>query len=75
MGKQDSFMFRRARIVVAGLPHHVTIRGIRRDTGLFCDADCQAYLDLMRTALTKSGSLVWAWCLTPSHARPYGRAF
>jgi len=60
-------MARLARIVVPGLPHHVTQRGNRRETVFFCDADYQAYLDLLKTALTKSGSEVWAWCLMPTH--------
>ena len=60
-------MARLARIVVPGLPHHVTQRGNRRETVFFGDEDYQAYLDLLEAALAKSNSQVWAWCLMPNH--------
>ncbi len=40
-------MARLARVVVPGMPHHVTQRGNRRQATFFCDDDYQAYLDLM----------------------------
>ena len=36
-----------ARIVVPGLPHHVTQRGNRRMQTFFCDEDYREYLALL----------------------------
>lgn len=60
-------MARLARVVVPGLPHHVTQRGNRREQVFFRDDDYQAYLDLISAAARKSGTQVWAWCLMPNH--------
>ncbi len=40
-------MARIARLVVPGLPHHVTQRGNRREQTFFEDADYGLYLDLL----------------------------
>lgn len=40
-------MARIARLVVPGLPHHVTQRGNRRLNVFFSDNDYQFYLDLL----------------------------
>ena len=40
-------MARIARIVVPGLPHHVTQRGNRRMQTFFCDEDYREYLALL----------------------------
>lgn len=40
-------MARLARVVVPGVPHHVTQRGNRRQATFFHEADYIAYLDLM----------------------------
>jgi putative transposase len=56
-----------ARIVIPGLPHHVTQRGNRRERVFFSDADYQFYLDGMGAAAKKAGSEIWAWCLMPNH--------
>lgn len=60
-------MARIARLVVPGLPHHVTQRGNRREQVFFEDGDYLAYLDFLRAALVKSNSEIWAWCLMPNH--------
>jgi len=54
-------------VVVAGLPHHVTQRGNRRETVFFGDDDYQAYLDLIAGAARRSETEIWAYCLTPNH--------
>ena len=41
-------MSRLARMVVPGLPHHVTQRGNRREAIFFEDGDQQSYCDLCR---------------------------
>ena len=60
-------MARLARIVIPGLPHHVTQRGNRREQVFFGDDDYTAYLDMLRLATQKSESEIWAWCLMPNH--------
>jgi hypothetical protein len=42
-----AFMTRLARMVVSGLPHHVTQRGNRRKSIFFEDGDREIYRDLL----------------------------
>jgi putative transposase len=60
-------MARLARIVVPGLPHHVTQRGNRREAIFFEDGDQEIYLDLLGEQTLKAGVAVWAYCLMPNH--------
>jgi REP element-mobilizing transposase RayT len=60
-------MARMARTVVAGLPHHVTQRGNRREAIFFEDGDQEIYRDLLAEQTRKAGVEVWAYCLTPNH--------
>jgi putative transposase len=60
-------MARLARLVVPGLPHHVTQRGNRRERVFFADDDYLAYLDLIGAAARRSGTEIWAYCLMPNH--------
>ncbi|MFP6748170.1 MAG: transposase [Alphaproteobacteria bacterium] len=60
-------MARLARIVVPGIPHHVTQRGNRREEVFFGAEDYQAYIDLLAEAAAKAGTEVWAYCLMPNH--------
>jgi len=60
-------MARLARIVVPGVPHHVTQRGNRREAIFFEDGDHEIYLDLLAEQTSKSGVSVWAYCLMPNH--------
>lgn len=60
-------MPRSARIVVPGLPHHVTQRGNRRQPIFFSDADRQAYRDLLARACVKTSTRCLAWCLMDNH--------
>ena len=60
-------MARLARIVVPGLPHHVTQRGNRRMETFFGEADYRAYRDLLAEACEKTGVACWAYCLMPNH--------
>lgn len=54
-------------MVAPGCPHHVTQRGNRRQQTFFCDADYQAYLDLMAEWCGRCGVEIWAYCLMPNH--------
>jgi len=60
-------MARLARLVIPGLPHHVTQRGNRRQQTFFCDEDYSAYLELMGQWCTERGVAIWAYCLMPNH--------
>ena len=60
-------MARPARVVVPGLPHHVTQRGNRREPVFFGDDDYRAYLDLVGAAARRAGTEIWAYCLMPNH--------
>jgi putative transposase len=60
-------MARLARVVVPGLPHHVTQRGNRRQTTFFRHGDYEAYLELMAEWCGRCGVEVWSYCLMPNH--------
>lgn len=60
-------MARLPRIVLPGIPHHVTQRGNRRQRVFFDDEDYALYLDLITHAADKAGSDIWAYCLMPNH--------
>ena len=60
-------MARLARVVVPGMPHHVTQRGNRRQPTFFCDADYAVYLELMAEWCEKCAVRIWAYCLMPNH--------
>jgi REP-associated tyrosine transposase len=60
-------MARIARVVVPGLPHHVTQRGNRREPVFFGADDYQLYRRLIATAARRAGAAVWAYCLMPNH--------
>jgi putative transposase len=60
-------MARLARLVIPGLPHHVTQRGNRRQETFFGDDDYEAYLDLMAQWCGEHGVAIWAYCLMPNH--------
>lgn len=60
-------MPRGARLVVPGLPHHVTQRGNRGQQTFFSDEDYRLYLKLLRFWCRQAGTAVWAWCLMPDH--------
>ena len=62
-----SGMARLARIVVPGLPHHVTQRGNRRQKVFFEDGDYALYRDLLAERCRKAGVAVWSYCLMPNH--------
>ena len=53
-------MARLARVVAAGLPHHVTQRGNRRQQTFFGDADYWSYKSLLAQFCRKAEVAVWA---------------
>jgi putative transposase len=60
-------MARLARLVIPGLPHHVTQRGNGRAQTFFGEADYRLYRDLLAQSCRKAGVSVWAWVLMPNH--------
>jgi len=58
---------RLARIVIPGIPHHVTQRGNRRERTFFEDADYKRYRTMLGDAAKRAGAEVWAYCLMPNH--------
>ena len=60
-------MARLARIVLPGVPHHVTQRGNRRERVFFEDGDYALYLDLLADASARARVAIWGYCLMPNH--------
>ena len=60
-------MGRLARVVVPGMPHHVTQRGNRRQKTFFSEEDYRAYLSLLVDWCARCDVRVWAYCLMPNH--------
>ena len=58
-------MARIARVVVPGLPHHVTQRGNLREPAFFGAEDCQ-FLPIT-TAARRAGAEIWAYHLMLNH--------
>ena len=60
-------MARLARLVLPGIPYHVTQRGNRRQQTFFEDGDYVLYRALLGEAARRAGASVWAYCLMPNH--------
>ncbi len=60
-------MPRIARVVIPGIPHHVTQRGNRREDVFSEDNDRQRYLRLLLEYSAKHGLKTLAYCLMTNH--------
>jgi putative transposase len=60
-------MPRIARVVIPGIPHHVTQRGNRREDIFREDGDHQQYLQLLLEYSVKHGLKTMAYCLMTNH--------
>lgn len=60
-------MPRIARVVVPGVPHHVTQRGNRCQPTFFMDDDYRFYRLVLREWCRRGGVEIWAYCLMPDH--------
>ena len=60
-------MARLARVIIPGLPYHVTQRGNGGQKVFFSASDYAAYRDRLSEAVREAGVAVWAWCLMPNH--------
>ncbi len=60
-------MPRLMRIVVPGIPHHVTQRGNRKQAIFFSDGDRIRYITMLTDACTRFSTKCLAWCLMENH--------
>jgi len=60
-------MARLARVVVPGVPHHLTQRGNRQEDVFFADADRRNFLSLLGEQCEPYGLQIWAYCLMSNH--------
>lgn len=60
-------MARLARVVVPGIPHHITQRGNRRQRVFFGNRDYALYRRLLGEHAKRSSVQIWAYCLMPNH--------
>lgn len=60
-------MPRIARVVVPGIPHHVTQRGNRRQKVFFRESDYLAYKTILARYCRREEVGIWAYCLMPNH--------
>jgi putative transposase len=60
-------MARLARLVIPGLPHHITQRGNGRQRVFFSDDDYALYRNLLAENCKAAGVACWAFCLMPNH--------
>ena len=60
-------MPRIARVVIPGVPHHVTQRGNRCQQTFFSEVDYSLYRQLMAHWCAERQVQVWAYCLMPNH--------
>jgi putative transposase len=60
-------MPRLARIVVPGVPHHVTQRGNNRQDVFFVDDDRRVYLSLLQEQAQRHGLGVLGYCVMSNH--------
>ena len=60
-------MARLARLVIPGIPHHITQRGNGRAQTFFGELDYRLYLELLAKHCRAAEVSVWAWVLMPNH--------
>ena len=60
-------MSRLSRIVLPGVPHHITQRGNGRQRTFFEDGDYALYLDLLAESASRARAQIWSYCLMPNH--------
>ncbi len=60
-------MARLARVVLPGIPHHITQRGVRSMNVFSSDEDRAFYLELLKSASAEFGISVLSYCLMNNH--------
>jgi len=61
------YMSRQARIIIPGIPHHITQRGNRRLPLFFTDQDRVNFLDSLAESASKWNLAILAYCLMTNH--------
>jgi putative transposase len=69
MGRGENVIWgmRLPRVILPGVPLHVTHRGNRGSAVFFDDSDRQTYLSILRDYSDRFGLEVWAYCLMTNH--------
>ena len=60
-------MPRLARLVIPGVPHHITQRGNRRQRVFFSNDDKALYIKILKDQGAKKGLQFWSYCLMDNH--------
>ncbi len=60
-------MARMARVVAAGVPHHITQRGNNRQDVFLLDDDRRFYLETLRERSQRHGVTLLGYCLMTNH--------
>ena len=60
-------MARFARVVLPGMPYHITHRGNHRGKVFFSDDDREVYLAMLAEGARRHGVEIRAWCLMTNH--------
>lgn len=60
-------MPRQSRVVIPGIPHHITQRGNRRQRTYFEESDYHAYIGLLAKFSRRHRIEILAYCLMPNH--------
>lgn len=60
-------MPRQPRLVVAGYPHHIILRGNNRSAVFYDDKDRRFFLACLKEAKEKTNSKIYAYCLMTNH--------
>ena len=55
------------RLVIPGVPHHITHRGNNRERVFNNDSDHRAYLELLQKYAPEHGLAIMGYCLMPNH--------
>ena len=58
---------RMARIVAAGMPHHIIQRGNRRQDVFLREGDQEKYLQILAQEIRSNEVQIWAYCLMKNH--------
>lgn len=61
-------MPRKPRLVVAGYPHHIILRGNNRSAIFHNDEDRRFFINFLKEAKEKTKSKIYAYCLMTNHA-------
>lgn len=60
-------MPRQPRLVIAGYPHHIILRGNNRSTIFYNDEDRRFFIECLKEAKEKTKSKIYAYCFMSNH--------